>query len=218
VRHQGSKALLEVLLREHPDSEVRGTACFALATLLKDEAKFGQNAKATAAAVQHFERASAEFGTVRWDGKPIGELAALELDELRRLSLGQPAPETAGQDLDGQPMRLGDYRGRVVVLVFWSKEFIWASEFRNLAERFTGEPFSVVGVFVANDVEAGRAEAERRGMLWRSFWDGRDGPIARDWNIRSWSTTWVLDRQGIIRHRDLRGPELQKAVEQLLKE
>jgi len=218
VRHRGSKALLEALLRDQPDAEVRGTACFILAMLLKEEAKFGQNAAATAAAVQHLERAITEFAAVRLMGNPIGELAAPELDELRRLCIGRPAPETAGQDLDGQAMRLSDYRGRVVVLVFWSEEFSRANELLNLAKHFAGEPFSIVGVFVWNDLEAGRAEAERRGMSWRSFWDRRDGPIAKEWNVRGWPDVWVLDRQGIIRHRELRGPDLRKAVEQLLKE
>jgi len=32
---------------------------------------------------------------------------------------GSPAPETAGEDLDGVPFRLSDYRGQVVLLDFW---------------------------------------------------------------------------------------------------
>jgi hypothetical protein len=32
---------------------------------------------------------------------------------------GQPAPEIVGEDLDGVPFRLSDYRGKVVVLDFW---------------------------------------------------------------------------------------------------
>ena len=34
-------------------------------------------------------------------------------------SVGVPAPEIDGTDLDGAPMRLSDYRGKVVVLSFW---------------------------------------------------------------------------------------------------
>ena len=33
--------------------------------------------------------------------------------------LGLPAPEIVGEDLDGVPFRLSDYRGKVVVLDFW---------------------------------------------------------------------------------------------------
>jgi hypothetical protein len=34
-------------------------------------------------------------------------------------SVGQPAPDTEGQDLDGTHFRLSDYRGKVVLLDFW---------------------------------------------------------------------------------------------------
>ena len=33
--------------------------------------------------------------------------------------IGRPAPEIIGEDIDGVPMRLSDYRGKVVVLDFW---------------------------------------------------------------------------------------------------
>ena len=35
------------------------------------------------------------------------------------LEVGQTAPEIEGEDLDGKPMKLSDYRGQVVVLDFW---------------------------------------------------------------------------------------------------
>jgi hypothetical protein len=33
--------------------------------------------------------------------------------------VGGPAPEIAGKDLDGKPMKLSDFRGKVVMLDFW---------------------------------------------------------------------------------------------------
>ncbi len=43
-------------------------------------------------------------------------VAKVRLDELHRLSVGKPAPEIEGVDLDGKPMKLSDFRGKVVVL------------------------------------------------------------------------------------------------------
>ena len=34
-------------------------------------------------------------------------------------AIGRPAPEIEGEDLDGNPFKLSDYRGKVVVLDFW---------------------------------------------------------------------------------------------------
>ena len=123
VRHRCSKPVLEAMLKNNPSADVRGTACFTLAALFKDEAKYGQNKQATAEAEKHFERVITDFGQVRQREGKLEDLAKPELSELRRLTLGKPAPEIEGEDLDGQPLRLSDYRGKVVVLVFWSGDF-----------------------------------------------------------------------------------------------
>ena len=34
-------------------------------------------------------------------------------------AVGKPAPEIVGEDLDGKPLKLSDYRGQVVLLDFW---------------------------------------------------------------------------------------------------
>ena len=52
-------------------------------------------------------------------GQPavIGELAAGLL--LGPSVLGKVAPDIVGEDIDGTPMKLSDYRGKVVVIDFW---------------------------------------------------------------------------------------------------
>jgi hypothetical protein len=49
-----------------------------------------------------------------------GVLAEHELFVLRRLAIGQVAPEIVGKDGDDKPIKLSDFRGKVVVLDFWS--------------------------------------------------------------------------------------------------
>ena len=49
----------------------------------------------------------------------LGAAAESCLYELRHLTIGKTAPEIVGTDLDGEPMKLSDYRGSVVVLNFW---------------------------------------------------------------------------------------------------
>ncbi len=218
LRHRCSKELLAALLKENPSVDVRGNACFTLATLLKDEANYGQNKPATAQAEKQFERVIAEFGRVEQRGLPLAGLAQPELSELRRLTLGKPAPEIEGVDLEGQPMKLSDYRGKVVMLVFWASSASGASDHKKLAEYMAGKPFALLGVCIDNDLTKGKAEAEKSQITWPSFWDGRDGPISKNWNVQSWPNVWLLDRQGVIRYRDLRGRELRDAVEKLLGE
>jgi peroxiredoxin len=205
-------------LKNNPSAEVRGTACFTLATLFKDEARYGQNKQATAQAERQFERVITEFGQLKEKGYTLEELAKPELSELRRLTIGKPAPEIEGEDLDGQPMKLSDYRGKVVVLTFWWPGYIEAPEHRKLVERMAGKPFAFIGVYGDDDLTKGKAEVEKYGITWPSFWDKRGGPISMNWNVRSWPNIWVLDPQGVIRYRGVRGRELDEAVDTLLRE
>ena len=46
----------------------------------------------------------------------------------------------------------------------------------------------------------------------------RDGGVIEDWDVRYYPTIYVLDAKGMIRYKDLRGEELEKAVNGLLAE
>jgi hypothetical protein len=63
-------------------------------------------------------------------------------------------------------------------------------------------------------------EIQRQGITWRSWWDG--GPagsrIAKEWQVHSFPTVYILDHKGVIRYKNLRGPELEKTVNELVEE
>ncbi len=49
----------------------------------------------------------------------LAKAAAGQLFEMRHLSIGKTAPQIEGEDIDGVPFKLSDYRGKVVMLDFW---------------------------------------------------------------------------------------------------
>jgi RNA polymerase sigma factor (sigma-70 family) len=218
LRHRCATNLLEAMLRENPNPEVKANACFYLATLWKQAASFGQNKKATTEAATLFERVITEFGQVGRTGAELARKAKPELYELRHLILGKPAPETAGEDLDGQRLSLADYRGQVVVLFFWCCEYTEASEHRKLIERLAGKPVTFIGVSGDNQLSDATAAVNKQQVFWPCIWDGRDGSFREAWNVSKYLSTFVLDRKGVIRYREVRGPNLAEAVETLLKE
>jgi hypothetical protein len=55
------------------------------------------------------------------DGVTVAEKAEPELFGIRHLSVGQVAPDIEGADQDGVRFKLSDYRGKVVLLDFWSE-------------------------------------------------------------------------------------------------
>ena len=52
-------------------------------------------------------------------GPLLGERAERDLFEIRNLAIGKVAPEIEGEDIDGKPLKLSDFKGKVVVLDFW---------------------------------------------------------------------------------------------------
>jgi hypothetical protein len=68
-----------------------------------------------------FEQAAEKYGDVKLPGgETVAGLAKAELFSIRNLSVGKEAPDIAGFDQDGRRFKLSDYRGKVVLLDFWS--------------------------------------------------------------------------------------------------
>jgi len=137
--------------------------------------------------------------------------------------IGQPAPEIDGEDFDGKRLRLSDYRGNVTVVVFWAS---WCPPCRamipherELVEKHRGKPFALLSVNNDEDHDEARAIMAKQRMIWPNWKTcGTSDPICRAWNVKNWPAIYVLDANGIIRYTNLRGPQLENAVEALLAE
>jgi hypothetical protein len=69
-----------------------------------------------------FEQAAKKYGDVKLPGgDTVAERARADLFALRNLSVGKAAPDIEGEDQDGKRFKLSDYRGKVVLLDFWSR-------------------------------------------------------------------------------------------------
>ena len=53
------------------------------------------------------------------EGTLLADMIAGPTFEKERLQIGMEAPDIVGDDLDGVPFKLSEYRGKVVVVDFW---------------------------------------------------------------------------------------------------
>jgi thiol-disulfide isomerase/thioredoxin/predicted esterase len=204
---------LRAILKANRDRAVRCRAQFALASVVQ-----GAPVDRQAEAERLFEQYCAEFdGKYAYPFQGIEQTlhheAQVQLNELRFRAVGRPAPELTGIDLDGLPLNLGDYHGRVVLLNFWATWCFPCMKLvpheLELVARFQGEPFELIGVNCDSDVGKARDAVTRTGMTWRSFRDhSESGPaaITSDWKIVGYPTLYLIDHHGIIRKRWIGGP------------
>ena len=147
---QECETFLRTVLEQSPHRQVRGQACLRLALLLNGrldrlellrgqpdltrryeglygkeylDALRGQDrAKAVAEIEGFLEQAAETYGDVKLAyGGTVGDNARTELFAIRHLVVGKSAPDIEGADQDGVRFKLSDYRGKVVLLYFWSE-------------------------------------------------------------------------------------------------
>jgi len=144
------ETFLRAVLEENPHEQVRAQACLALARFLSNRSLrldvvlgdpklarefadlYGKEylegllrqdlAEGVREAEALLTRAARDYGDVRLsDGETVAQKAEPELFGIRHLSVGKVAPEIEGVDQDGVRFKLSDYRGKVVLLDFWSE-------------------------------------------------------------------------------------------------
>jgi len=89
---------------------------------------------------------------------------------------------------------------------------------RSLVTRYKDQPFAIVGVNSDKSLETLQDAMKRNELTWTSFFDGggTNGPIAIRWGVRGWPTIYVIDAEGVIRAKDVRGDALDAALAALL--
>ena len=199
-------------------------------------------------AITLLERVTVEYNEIEsyttsyGNGNPrrLGEAARTSLDELRRLSVGNVAPEIDGNDLDGKPMKLSGFRGQVVVLFIDAKQNdrgrevvfpdgrvtrkpVLPAQLPMLARTFTGKPVAFLGVLSGFDRETFRRAAIDRKLPARFWWGtdeaGQPGSSLINWLAGDVEKLYVIDSTGMISYTDANyAGSLELAVEAVLKE
>jgi len=136
----------------------------------------------------------------------LGAYLASRSDPPAPTAIGNAAPDFAIADLDGNPVRLADFRGRPVVVNFWAS---WCGpcveEFpllRDAASRHADDGLVVIGIVWDDRSEAARDFMARNGATWAAAMDPGER-VSRDYGILGPPETYFIGRDGIIRARQI---------------
>ena len=143
---------------------------------------------------------------------PVILLGVLSLALLSRggaaaaATIGSAAPPFALVDLDGNPVSLAELRGRPVIVNFWAS---WCApcveeipELQAALAEYRSEGLAIIGIVYSDRSEAAREFMARMGGGWPSVMDP-GGEVARDYGIYGPPESFFVDREGIIRGRQI---------------
>ncbi len=121
--------------------------------------------------------------------------------------LGRPAPDFTLPDLAGKKVRLGEYQGKKAVLInFWATWCVPCREEMPTLERLAQERRSALEVLAVSLDTVGaakvRAFVRELGLTFLVLLDP-ELAVGRLYRIRALPITFIVDRTGIIRHREI---------------
>ncbi len=218
VRSRGMQ-LLEKIKTVNPDPRIQGQAALSLALMLSTLGEGGAVMRQRLANLREAVKKSAD---VKVANTTVADIVKKQLYIITHLSKGREAPNLKGGDSGGRPVQLVDYRGKVVLLVFWSS-FDTELErmdkalkiLRNLNQAHAEKQFAILGVN-RDSLENLRALEADRIVTWRNISDPEQS-IAKAYHISSWPFCMVLDQKGVIRYTGAIGTFVDAAISDLLK-
>ena len=139
------------------------------------------------------------------------------------VAVGQPAPDFTQNDTAGHPVSLSSYRGKYVLLDFWAS---WCGPCREenpavvLAyKKYHNKGFEILGVSLDQNEQSWKKAIRIDKLTWTHVSDLKywNNAVAKVYGVQGVPQNFLIDPQGKIIARGLRGEELDKQLSEIYK-
>lgn len=108
-----AQAFLSTVVEKSGVKEAQGSALYVQAMQMERNPVKAEQYKAIV------KKLNAEHADLEVRGRKVAAMMKATVEAKEKLAIGKPAPEIIGKDVDGNEMKLSDYKGKIVVLDFW---------------------------------------------------------------------------------------------------
>ncbi len=145
-----------------------------------------------------------------------------EIEKLKKLAVGQPAPEFEAYTPTNKTVKLSDYRGKYVLVDFWAS---WCMPCRKenpnlvrIYNTYKGKGFDILGVSLDNNPGSWMRAIEEDKLTWTNVSDLKawSSDLIINYRIKAIPSSVVLDPQGKIIAKNLRSKELEDLLKSTL--
>jgi peroxiredoxin len=145
-----------------------------------------------------------------------------KLDAIKATSIGGVAPDFSARNPEGKTVSLKASLGKVTIVDFWAS---WCKPCREenpnvvaLYNEFHPKGLNIIGVSMDSDANAWKEAISKDGLTWTQVanLNPQTDVIAKKYNISNIPATYILDANGKIIAKDLRGAELRAKIASLL--